>query len=99
MIKIILLVIALTITFSAPAAAHIKCWPQFVLINYLEQKHGEARVITAIGNSGWPIEWWSSKDGKTWSIVTYRPPGQACLMATGVDSIEIKWISPLGEPA
>ena len=85
--------------YPLPAAAHIKCWPRYFLMIYLEQRYQEAPIMSAIDNSGWPVEVWRSKDGKSWSIVTYRPPGQACLLATGVDIIEIEWITPLGEPA
>ncbi len=99
MIKATLLGVALAIALVSPAAAHIKCWPKYVLMRYLEQKYGEAPITTAIDSSGWPVELWRSKDGETFSVVTYRPPGQACLIATGVDIIEIEWISPLGEPA
>jgi hypothetical protein len=99
MIKIILLSVALAIASAVPAAAHITCWPKYVLMTYLKQKYEEAPIMTGIGSSDWPIEVWRSKDGDTFSIVTYRPPGQACLIASGVEIIEIEWLEPLGEPA
>ncbi len=99
MIRIILLSIALAVALPAPAAAHIKCWPEYILMQYLKQQFEESKIMTGIGPGDWPVEIWRSKDGATWSIVTYRPPGQACLIITGVDAIEIEWLSPLGEPA
>lgn len=98
MTRVILLTVVLMIAAAAPAAAHIKCWPEYVLMQYLEEKYKEAKVMTGIGDSGWPVEVWRSQDGASWSIVTYRPPGNACLIATGVDAIEVKWLSPLGNP-
>lgn len=99
MIKASLLGIAMAIAIVTPAAAHIRCWPAYSLKMYLEKVRQEAPVMMGIGRSGYPIELWRSKDGETFSIVTYRPPGQACLMAAGVDIIEIEWLEPLGEPS
>ena len=97
MTRIILLSVALVIFLSAPASAHLFCWPALALKKYLEEKHKEAPIIKATDLGGWPVELWSSKNGKTWSIVTYRPRGMACLLASGVDVIELEWVEPGGE--
>ncbi len=91
MIRIILLSIALTIASTLPVAAHIRCWPIDVLIPYLQREHGQAPSFHGIGQGGFPIQIWLSKDGKTWSFVTYRKPDQGCLMASGWNMKPLEW--------
>ncbi len=98
MIKATLLGIALAIAVVTPAAAHLQCWPAYALKRYLEEVRQESMVMTSIGDSGYPVELWRSKDGSTFTIITYRPPNQACLVISGVDTIEIRWLPPIGEP-
>ncbi len=90
------LFLALAVT---PAEAHIKCWPKGLLMKFLTVVHKEAVVIRGVDSGGWPIEFWRSRDGASWSFVTYRPPGMACVLSTGKAFTPRQWIEPKGDPA
>jgi hypothetical protein len=59
--------------------------------NVLTKRYHESVVASGLAASGVAFQLWSSKDGKTWTLLTVRPDGVACIVDTGV---QLDWSAP-----
>lgn len=68
---------------ALPASAQgPACGPREVVLNALQQRHGEKRIATAVTAAGELIEVLAGRNG-TWTILITAPKGPTCLAANG----------------
>ena len=53
------------------------------LVERLTGEFGEMPVVRGLNWSGQIAEWWANLETGTWSLVTLRPDGYACIPAHG----------------
>jgi len=75
---------------TAASAQQIPCGPYMDLLRWLEEKYGEKPIATAMTNGGARLEIVVSPSG-SWSILSIRSDGLACLVANGS-----RWTAPPG---
>ena len=74
---------------SAPAQAQMICGQHTDVISKLKNNYEEQPVGMGLSTDGGLIEIYSSENG-TWTILTTRPSGVACLVAAGDSWEELK---------
>ena len=68
---------------TAANAQNPPCGPRDALATALERGFGEQRLSHGVLDSGALLELWTAQDGSTWTLLTVRPDGIACVVATG----------------
>ena len=60
------------------------CAPHDKMLRLLEQRHNERVVEIGVVHGGSLLELLTSENGDTWTLLTVRPSGISCVVATGV---------------
>jgi hypothetical protein len=84
--KFAILTAGAALVFAATTATNAQsppCGPREALATALEQGFGEQRLSHGVLDSGALLELWAAQDGSTWTLLTVRPDGIACVVATG----------------
>lgn len=66
-----------------PASAQTVCSARSNVIEQLGTQYAEAPVSMGLTSNGTLIEVFSSEDGATWTIISTRPDGTSCVVASG----------------
>lgn len=75
--------IAAALLFGAPAFAQTQvCGARDVIVNQLENKHGEFRRSIGLQDNMIVVEVFASVKG-TWTILFTKPTGESCFVAVG----------------
>lgn len=84
MIRLVVFVI-LAVFLASPSAAQIGCQERSTVMKWLKGNYQE--VITAVGltNDGKLVEFASSKNGKTWTLILTDAKSISCLITAGQD--------------
>lgn len=76
------LILIICLLFSFSAQAQTVCAGHQTVVDRLKKVFGEVPVSEGLHSNGSMVVIFSSESG-TWSIVTARPDGLSCLIATG----------------
>ncbi|MEL7299887.1 MAG: hypothetical protein AAFM92_05830 [Pseudomonadota bacterium] len=81
--------IAMSLTFglaanAPPALAQMHCGVHGAITGKLETLYAEARIGRGLQSPLSLIEVWRSQETGNWTILTTRPDGTACVVASGV---------------
>ena len=60
------------------------CAPHEQMLKLLETRHNERVTQIGVVHGGTLLELLESVDGNTWTLLTVRPTGLSCVVATGV---------------
>ena len=82
------LILALLFGLRSAALAQSLCMPHAEMAKQLDDRFSETQVAIAIASTGSLVEVFSTGSGSTWTIVTTRPDGTSCVVATGEAWVE-----------
>ena len=68
---------------SSPAAGQQNCGKRSTIVERLESQYEEHRAAFALTASGWFMEIFATRDGKTWTLLVTNPAGRACITGSG----------------
>lgn len=71
------------ISLVAQQQAQPSCAPYKAIKKQLNGKYKEGQAAIGLANNGHVFELFSSKDGKSWTIILTQPNGTACLKLAG----------------
>jgi len=74
--------LAIAVAALSASAQGPACGPREVVLNALQQRHGEKRIAAAVTAAGELIEVLAGRSG-TWTILVTAPKGPTCLVANG----------------
>lgn len=66
-----------------PAAGQQDCGKRSTIVERLEAQYEEYRVAFALTASGWFMEIFATRDGKTWTLLVTNPMGKSCITGSG----------------
>ena len=73
----------LFIAETAEAQQPPPCGPRSVIVESLEDKHGESLVAVAVSERGHLIEIFATPAGETWTILATTVGGRSCMIDNG----------------
>lgn len=76
--------VLLALLLAAPAAAQVRCAPRELLVEQLEKKYGERRLVYGI-TTGTLMELWVNVVTGSWTITEELPSGVLCINRVGMD--------------
>ncbi len=88
-IGLALTLLMVTIFMVRPAEAQTVCVMHADLVQQLSRTYAEEPMALGLGSDGSVMELFTSKDGKTWTLVRIMPNGTSCMMAGGESWIEM----------
>ena len=90
LITLVILLIALSIGHPSYLNAEETkaCEAYKILVGKLKNGYNEYRAAIGLTNDGNIFEVFSTKNGKTWSVLVTKPNGEACLLLAG-ESLEL----------
>ena len=91
-----LLAVLFVAAASLPATAQQRCTNRPDIVRHLAQKLSELPVAIGMSVSGGIVEFLSSQDGRSWTIISTMPNGNFCLIAVGKNRENIDTIAKLG---
>ena len=68
---------------APPASAQAPCDDRSTIIRVLQEKHGETHQGTGLQGSAQLLEFWSSDETGSWTILATHPNGKSCIVAAG----------------
>ena len=90
--------IALGIATVPAKAAGLRCAPRDVAVQHLTTTYDERRRSVGLAANGTLVETYAS-DGGSWTILTTRPDGISCMIASGRWFEAVADDAPTGDPA
>ena len=81
---------------SLPATAQQNCTKRPEIVRHLAQKFSESPIAIGLSVSGGVVEFLSSEEGRSWTIIITMPNGNSCLIAAGKNWENIDTIAKLG---
>ena len=89
-----LLILALCLGWATGvSAAPFVCGKHAGIVENLASRYDEAPVSMGVTANGWLLQVLASPGGETWTVLLIRPPGIACITATGTN-----WDAVLSRP-
>ena len=83
--------ICILIILSTAAATAAMCAPREVIVKALDEKYHEASTGKGIASGGQVIiEFFTSANGETYTILSSTPNGLSCILAAGTNWIDVK---------
>jgi len=83
------IVLALSV---ASAQAQPACNTRDAIAKRLTQEYNEVQIWTGVITSQYIAELWMNQTTKTWTILSTRVDGQACVVAVGQDGVINPWV-------
>ena len=90
--------IALGLAALPAKAAGVRCAPRDIVLANLATNFSESRVSIGLAGNGFVIETFAAKTG-SWTIVTARPNGVSCIVASGHHFEMVQEKAQVGDPA
>ena len=82
-LAIAMTVLALAFGAGPVAVQQPACSERSDVLDHLNNQYSEAPVAMRLANSGGVVEIFSSKPGKSWTIILTMPNGMSCMIAAG----------------
>jgi len=70
---------------TAPQAAQSPCKPWKEVAKYLGEHYSEHPVAVGLQSDGSLLQVYAAPNASTWTLVSMRPDGMACLISAGKD--------------
>jgi hypothetical protein len=83
MTKNLVILTAMFLGLSAPAAQAASCAPRDTVVERLAERYGESRQAMGLGANNAVVEVFASDETGTWTITVTSVSGLTCLVASG----------------
>ena len=84
------MILALLLALPSAALAQSACLPHDKMVDLLDNRYSEQRVAAALESNSRLLEVFTSADGATWTMAITTPSGASCVVAAGVDWLDIE---------
>ncbi len=81
--KVIILLATFLVGLITPAIAQPNCANRGEIIDHLRRDFNEVLIGNGLTNRGTVIEFFTTRDGETWTILLTMPDGNSCLLQAG----------------